>query len=115
MVKLASEECHIWLFGKNGKRRLVKRCKAESRRTGERCKAPATRSKAVCRFHGGRSTGPRTDEGRARCAAAKTIHGTETRAIRAARKAFTKRLAALVELGRLCGAFLPKPSSKRKA
>lgn len=115
MVKLASEECHIGLFGNNGKRRLVKRCKAKSRRTGERCKAPATRSKAVCRFHGGRSTGPRTDEGRARCAAAKTIHGNETRALRAAHQAFTKRLAVLVELGRLCGAFPPKPSSRRKA
>jgi len=115
MGKLASEEFHVGLFGNNDKRRLVKRCKAKSRRTGERCKAPATRSKAVCRFHGGCSTGPRTDEGRARSAAAKTVHGTETRAIRAARKAFTKRLAALVELGRLCGAFPPKPSSRRKA
>jgi hypothetical protein len=33
-------------------------------------------------MHGGLSTGPKTPEGRARCAAAKTVHGRETRAIR---------------------------------
>ncbi len=35
--------------------------------------------KAVCRTHGGLSTGPKTKEGRTRCADAKTIHGRETR------------------------------------
>jgi len=33
-------------------------------------------------FHGGKSTGPVTELGRKRCAAAKTIHGFETRAKR---------------------------------
>ena len=33
-------------------------------------------------FHGGKSTGPVTELGRQRCAAAKTIHGFETRAKR---------------------------------
>ena len=41
--------------------------------------------KSVCRTHGGASTGPKTTAGRQRCAAAKTVHGRETRAIRAAR------------------------------
>ena len=40
------------------------------------------KGKAVCRFHGGKSTGPRTPEGRARCAQAKLIHGRETAAKR---------------------------------
>ena len=40
------------------------------------------RGKMVCRTHGGASTGPKTPEGRQRCAEAKTIHGRETRAIR---------------------------------
>ena len=35
-----------------------------------------------CLFHGGKSTGPVTELGRQRCAAAKTIHGFETRAKR---------------------------------
>jgi hypothetical protein len=41
--------------------------------------------KRVCRSHGGDSTGPKTTAGRQRCAAAKTVHGRETRAIGAAR------------------------------
>ena len=41
--------------------------------------------KSVCRTHGEASTGPKTTAGRQRYAAAKTVHGRETRAIRAAR------------------------------
>ena len=48
---------------------------------------PSTREKRVCRFHGGKSTGPKTEDGRKRCGIAKTVHGGETRAIRAARPA----------------------------
>ena len=33
-------------------------------------------------FHGGKSTGPVTKDGRKRCAIAKTMHGYETRAAR---------------------------------
>ena len=40
------------------------------------------RGKDKCRVHGGLSRGPITDDGRARCAAAKTVHGRETRAKR---------------------------------
>jgi hypothetical protein len=42
-------------------------------------KSPAIKGKRVCRIHGGKSTGPKTDAGRQRCAAAKTTHGWETR------------------------------------
>jgi hypothetical protein len=51
------------------------------------------RGKRVCNFHGGKSTGPRTEEGKARIAAAHTTFGNETRAIRAAR---SKGLAELM-------------------
>jgi hypothetical protein len=37
-----------------------------SKRTRQRCQAPAIKGKAVCRFHGGKSTGPKTKAGRAR-------------------------------------------------
>ena len=36
-----------------------RRCSARSKRTGERCKRFACRDKTVCKFHGGRSTGPK--------------------------------------------------------
>lgn len=72
------------------------RCQALSKRTKQQCGAPAVRGKRVCRFHGGKSTGPKTKEGRKRCGTAKTVHGGETRAIRAARPA---KMAELKELG----------------
>lgn len=50
------------------------------------------RGKKVCRTHGGASTGPRTPEGRGKCAEAKTIHGWETRAIRSTRDAKLREL-----------------------
>ena len=46
------------------------RCTAKSKRSGEQCKKPALRGKAVCDFHGGRSTGPKTEAGKARQRAA---------------------------------------------
>lgn len=61
------------------------RCQAKSKRSGEQCRKAAMRGKKVCRTHGGASTGPKTLEGRQRCAEAKTVHGWETRAIRSKR------------------------------
>ena len=55
------------------------RCQATSKRTKVQCAGPAMQGKLVCRFHGGLSTGPRTELGRQICAAAKTVHGNETR------------------------------------
>jgi hypothetical protein len=41
-------------------------CNALSKRTRQRCQEPAIKGKNKCRFHGGRSTGSRTPEGKAR-------------------------------------------------
>lgn len=49
-----------------------------------------------CYHHGGASTGPTTAEGRARCAAAKTKHGRETRAARAQRRELMQAIRAEV-------------------
>jgi len=76
-----------------------------SKRTRVRCRAPAIKGKAVCRFHGGRSTGPRTKAGRARIAAAHTVHGRETRQKRADTSAKLVELRELEELGFTCGMF----------
>lgn len=86
-----------------------RRCQALSKRTGVQCAAPAERGSEgagdKCRFHGGRSTGPKTDHGRKRCATAKTIHGRETRAIRKERNLKSAELQKLVELGNAIGLF----------
>jgi hypothetical protein len=71
------------LFSTLGGRVTCIQCNALSKRSKTRCRAPAIKGKAKCRFHGGRSTGPRTAQGRARVAAANTVHGRDTRAKRA--------------------------------
>jgi len=43
----------------------IPRCGAKTRR-GPPCKCPAMKN-GRCRLHGGLSTGPRTEEGRAKC------------------------------------------------
>ncbi|WP_439670788.1 HGGxSTG domain-containing protein [Cupriavidus necator] len=73
-------------------------CAAKSKRSGGQCRQPAMKGKRVCRFHGGLSTGPKTDAGKARCAQANTVHGRETRSIRAERAKKLKELAELMAL-----------------
>ena len=68
------------------------RCQAKSKRSQQQCRSPAIRGKRVCRIHGGRSTGPKTEQGRNLCGAARRIHGRETRQKRA------RRQQALAEL-----------------
>jgi len=74
-------------------------CQAMSKRSRQRCKAPAMKGKRVCKTHGGRSTGPKTEAGRQRCAEAKTIHGRETREARSERSLASARLAVLEAVG----------------
>ena len=88
-----------------GGRVLCTQCKAMSKRTRVRCRAPAIKGKAVCRFHGGKSTGPKTKAGRARIAAAHTVHGRETRQKRADTSAKLAELRELEELGFKVGLF----------
>ncbi len=99
-----------WLVTAGGLIRCP-RCQAQSKRTGRQCGAPAAVGKRVCRFHGGGSTGPRTSEGRQRCAAARTVHGQQTRQARAEIALDARRLRAIEALGRLLG-MLPGPKSR---
>ena len=78
-------------------------CQARSKRTKQQCRAPASKGKTKCRFHGGASTGPKTEAGRQRCADAKTVHGRETRTIRAERSQAIARLQALEALAHALG------------
>lgn len=60
-----------------GERVECTQCNALSKPSRQRCQAPAMKGKTKCRFHGRRSTGARTEEGRAKIAAAYTVHGRE--------------------------------------
>jgi hypothetical protein len=90
-----------------------KRCLAKTRRSRE-CQRPAITGSGRCRLHGGRSTGPRTQEGRALIAAANTKHGQRTNAKLVERRerarvhreidyVLRSRIALMIEQG-----FLPK-------
>lgn len=83
-------------------------CTAVSKRTGVQCKAPAMRGKTKCAIHGGKSTGPKTPEGRERSASAPLKHGRDTVAAKAQRRAASlhrhpasvgKDVSALAEVG----------------
>lgn len=88
------------IFLTAGGRIACKQCEGTSRRTKERCKAPAAKNKSRCRFHGGRKfSGPKTLEGRLRCAEAKTVHGWETTAMRQERSLGSARVAVLEAVG----------------
>lgn len=58
-----------------------RRCTAMSKRSGEQCKKPALKTSRAqkCEFHGGRSTGPKTEGGKARQRAAVLKTGNYTK------------------------------------
>jgi hypothetical protein len=73
------------------------RCTARSKRSGLQCGRPANKTSKTqkCQFHGGRSTGPRTAEGKSRVIAAHLRHGRETLHAKANR---SKQSALLLQL-----------------
>jgi hypothetical protein len=58
---------------------LCPRCQAHSKRTKLQCGKPALKGKSVCQFHGGLSTGPKTDAGKTRQKASVTKSGKYTK------------------------------------
>jgi len=87
-------ESHISLIGG---RISAPRCQALSKRSKLQCGKAALSGKRVCMFHGGKSRGPVTDDGRKRCAIAKTVHGYETRGARESRAKKFRELKALFD------------------
>tara|TARA_B100000989_G_scaffold291643_1_gene266375 strand:- start:338 stop:646 length:309 start_codon:yes stop_codon:yes gene_type:complete len=63
----------------------TKRCAAKTR-AGAPCQKHPIAGRTRCRLHGGRSTGPRTPEGKAACVAAHWKHGRRSKAFVEARK-----------------------------
>jgi len=101
-------------FKTAGGRITCLQCNAKSKRTQQQCRAPASQGKTKCRFHGGASTGPKTEQGRQRCAEAKTIHGNETRKARTERAEDMRRLRTLEELGHALGIMSGSKTPGRK-
>ena len=99
---MGSSEKEAYILTLGGRIRCP-RCQAQSKRTKQQCRSPAIRGKRVCKVHGGRSTGPRTQQGRNLCGAAKTVHGRETRAIRAKRQQTLAELKLLERMGKGVG------------
>ena len=86
-----------------GGRVTCTQCDAKSKRTTQQCRNPAIKGKTKCKNHGGRSTGSKSPEGKARQIAANTNHSNETRAIREKRSAKLAELYELEMLGRELG------------
>ena len=53
-----------------GGRIKAPRCQARPKRTGKQCGIAAARGKRVYKWHGGKSTGPRTAAGKRKCSEA---------------------------------------------
>ena len=86
-----AEAGHATRFGADWPGR---RCGATTRADGA-CLNPAIKGRGRCKLHGGKSTGPRTEEGKARSIAAHTKHGRRS-------KAHVKKVRAInVELRRI--------------
>lgn len=100
MTKFQTKEQYLVLAG--GRIRC-QRCQAKSKRSGLQCSAPAMAGKSVCSKHGGKSTGPKTEAGRRRIAAAQLKHGLCTKEAIAQRQEIAARLAQLEDVMHLTG------------
>ena len=81
------------------------RCTAQSSRTKEQCARPALNSSRTqkCQFHGGRQSGPKTEEGRKRIGLAHTVHGQESKQSRRDRSASSALLNQLEDAMHVLG------------
>ena len=107
-------ETHITLAG--GRIRCL-RCVSRSVRSGLQCAKPAMKSSRTqkCSHHGGRSTGPRTAEGKQRLLEAHLVHGESSRAARASYAKDSATLSMLEDSLHVLGMTDAKRRQGRKA
>lgn len=86
-----------------GGRIYCHRCQAKSKRTGLQCSAPAMAGKVMCKAHGGSSTGPRTEAGRRKIAAAQLKHGLYSKSAIAQRQEVAAQIAELEDAMHVLG------------
>jgi hypothetical protein len=84
----------------------MKQCRAKSKRSGKRCNNWALKGKSTCKFHGGKSTGPRTIPGKERMRRSKIEHGMRT-------KEAMRNAKSMRELLRDGNAFLKKINTRK--
>ena len=97
-----------------GGRVRCERCQAIAARTSQMCRCPAVRGTTLCANHRPAGRGPLTEEGRRRCALARTKTGNDTRE---ARKKHSEKLLELYELellGRELGLISGPKTAGRK-
>ena len=76
---------------------ICPRCTAKSKRSGEQCRKPALKTSRTqkCQFHGGRSTGAKSEAGKARQRASVITAGYHTKEAIEARAHSARTLASL--------------------
>lgn len=104
-MKIQGEKGAAVTLRTGGGKIICLQCTARSSRTGMQCGRPALKVSTTqkCQFHGGRGSGPKTAEGRARLAALHTVHGRETTEARAQRSTASARLSQYEDAARLMG------------
>ena len=81
---IAKDNVTIGIEWRFGPKWPGQRCGAKTRR-GTPCHRPANKRNGRCPLHGGASSGPRTEQGRAKIAAANTTTGQRTKSMIAKR------------------------------
>lgn len=79
------------------------RCQATSKRTKLQCGRPALKGKSVCDFHGGKSTGPKTEEGKERSRQAHIKSGEFTQESRLRHNCALLNLAYIEDMMHMLG------------
>ena len=110
-MKLGNEDVMLLAGG----RIRCLRCSARSKRTKLRCGAPAMKGKKVCRTHGGKSTGPKTEQGKANSAKANLKHGRYTKQAQTEHSEASAQLSQLEDAMYLLGMSDAPRSTGRKA
>ena len=99
-----------------GGRITCRRCTAMSKHTRLQCAKPALNISRTqkCGHHGGRGSGPKTAEGKARIGAAHLVHGDETNARRLERSEGSLRMAQLEDIMHAVGMTSAARTTGRK-
>ena len=117
-IKIAEHCMHIplkYLITAGGKI-VCLRCTAISNRSKLQCAKPARIASRTqkCQFHGGRDSGPKTAQGRARIGPAHRVHGEETNERRAERSQASLWLAQLEDAMHVLGMTTASRTRGRK-
>lgn len=90
-----------------------RRCKASSVRTKEQCGRPALNGKQVCQFHGGKSTGPKSEESKQRLRTLNLKDGAYTLESRLASSQFRLKLRYIECVGHHLGMIKEKTRGRK--